>query len=146
VRVRAPLIPEVAFVEFPPRCQFMVFGMSTEEGVFVQYEDIASCLEYTVSCAQSGQTTTDYPNVRIVRSRNIPIMTFAMTFEMRKNEKGEDKWTMSLFYYGAWRERKDRMEKVEAHADDGLTCEFPASNSSLARPKDEIIWGIKQQE
>jgi hypothetical protein len=81
VRVRAPLIPEVAFVEFPPRCQSNVFRVSTEEGVFIEYEDIASCLEYAVSCAQSGQTAADYTSVRIDRRVNIPMMTFAMTLK-----------------------------------------------------------------
>ena len=65
----------------------MGFKVSTEEGVFVEYEDIASCLEYAVSCAQSGQTAADYASVRIDRRVKIPMMTFAMTFEMRKEEK-----------------------------------------------------------
>ena len=51
----APLIPEVAFVELPPVfVSLEKVGRETEERVFVEDEDIASCLEDRVSGAQSG--------------------------------------------------------------------------------------------
>jgi hypothetical protein len=53
-------------------------GMCTEKGVFVEDQDVSSCLKDTMSCTQSGQAAANYPAVTIIPRNDIPTMTFAM--------------------------------------------------------------------
>jgi len=50
----------------------------TEEGIFVEDQDVSSCLEYRMRSAQTGQTAANYPTVSLAGIKIIPTITFAM--------------------------------------------------------------------
>jgi hypothetical protein len=67
VRVRAPLMPDVALVELPPEAQRVSVRSEecrmrgdTKEGILVEDKDVSPSLEDGMCSTQPGQTTANY--------------------------------------------------------------------------------------
>lgn len=68
--VPAPLIPDVALVELPPinleveECEKVTSGRNggSDPRLFVKEDDIGTSLEESVSCRETGETTTNNDN------------------------------------------------------------------------------------
>ena len=71
MRVRAPLIPEVAFVELPPKKSVFVVSVDIQARiltllltVLVEHQDIATVEVDGVGSAEAGKTATDDNDTR----------------------------------------------------------------------------------
>ena len=101
MRVSAPLMPDVAFVELPPGHWVSVYGQRihlghTKERVLVEDKDVSASLEDSMRSAQSRQSAANWVRLASVdvdangdewNHGDIPTMTFAIATCVCESER-----------------------------------------------------------